>query len=676
MSSQRGRKLRVLYVDPDEGTRERVRDAFEELSVTVDVTPDSEDALEHLAACRPACIVSEHDLPLETGISFLKSVRETYGEIPFVLFTGDGNERIASDAVTAGVSEYIPKTPHNSQLNQLVERVLDVAETQRTKDHLIEESLKDTAMDRAPAGITIADMRVTGEPLVYVNNAFERLTGYSASEALGQNCRFLQNGKSDQQKVDQMREAIENDAETAVELRNYTKDGAKFWNRVEIAPIRWEDGEATHYVGYQTDVTERKEAEIRAQSRAEQLEQKQAEFESLLERIEGLLQDVSEQVIHARTESTIKQQVCDAFVQANGYTLTWIGKQEPVEQEITVDAQAQSGCETGQGQVTPPTPLVERALSTEQVVLDSDNSDIRPETSAAVAVQNDTELPNSSLPTHAVVPVTYREATYGVVGICAEEDHQFDEHETIVLSTIGRIIGTALNAVQTQSMVQGDAVMELRLTVGPEESFVGVTSSLDCRLEHVGTISRTEDSCTVLFFDVEGAPPTEIVVAAERRQEVKKASVIRSGRENRGLIRLSVSSSPLVDVVVERGGTITDAVAEGRTGTVTVQLPKDTDPRQFVEEFKMRVPNAVLESYLENQRPQRTNQEFVSEVNAALTDRQRDALKTAYVSGFFDWPRRANGEDVAGGMGISQSTFHQHLRSAKRKLLEAFYDKQ
>jgi PAS domain S-box-containing protein len=674
MSSQPGPSA-VLYVDPNEGTRERVTARFEESGVAVETAVDVKGARQRLAAGRPACVVSEYALPTEDGLSFLESTRETYGDIPFVLFTDSGNEQIASKAVTAGVSEYIPKRGTDKGINQLVVRVQSLTEEHTTPGQQIAESLKDGAMNRAPAGITIADMRLPDEPLIYVNEAFERLTGYSAAESLGRNCRFLQGKNSDPEKIARMRDAIENDTGTAVELRNYKKNGREFWNRIEIAPIRSEDGEVTHYVGYQTDVSARKEAEIEARNRAVALEQKQSDLESLLDRIDGLLLEVSEQVIHTRTKSAIKQQVCDAFVHAEGYSLAWIGDHSPVDGSITIDAIAQTDDGADPEQVDSTSPLVERALSEGRVVFDRNHSRAEADRNTRVALRTKADGSSSEDDTHAVVPVTYREATYGMLGIRTDDDHLFDEHEAVVLSTIGRIVGTALNAVQTQSLVQGESVIELQLSVGPEESFVGLSGELDCQLHHVGTISPPDYSGTVLFFEVDGSVPEELATAAEQRDGIDEATVIRAGHGESGLVRLSVVSSSLIDVLVERGGTITDAIAEGGIGTVTVQLAKETDPRKSVEEFKNRVPDATLNSYREDQRPQRTNQEFFNEVNAALTDRQRDALKTAYVSGFFDWPRKASGEDVSAAMDISKSTFHQHLRAAEHKLLDAFYDR-
>ncbi|WP_338740113.1 PAS domain-containing sensor histidine kinase [Haloplanus salilacus] len=110
----------------------------------------------------------------------------------------------------------------------------------------------------ATIGITIADPSQPDNPLIYVNDGFCELTGYSRDEILGQNCRFLQGDATREEPVAQMRTAIEAKEPVTVELRNYRKEGAMFWNRVTIVPIRAESGAVTSYLGYQEDVTDEK----------------------------------------------------------------------------------------------------------------------------------------------------------------------------------------------------------------------------------------------------------------------------------------------------------------------------------------------------------------------------------------------------------------------------------
>jgi PAS domain S-box-containing protein len=121
-----------------------------------------------------------------------------------------------------------------------------------------EVTLKSRAMDAAPIGITIADMQAEGDPLIYVNEGFEDLTGYSLEEVVGDNCRFLQGEETREEPVRRMREAIEAGESVQVELRNYQRDGTPFWNDVRLAPITVDD-EIPYYVGFQQDITLRKE---------------------------------------------------------------------------------------------------------------------------------------------------------------------------------------------------------------------------------------------------------------------------------------------------------------------------------------------------------------------------------------------------------------------------------
>ncbi|WP_276223995.1 PAS domain S-box protein [Haloarcula halophila] len=100
-------------------------------------------------------------------------------------------------------------------------------------------------------------------PIVYANEQFEHITGYAEAEVRGRNCRFLQGEQTAREPVAEMRTAIDAGEPVTVELRNYRSDGTEFWNRVSIAPVRGDDGEITNWVGFQQDVTVKKERERR-----------------------------------------------------------------------------------------------------------------------------------------------------------------------------------------------------------------------------------------------------------------------------------------------------------------------------------------------------------------------------------------------------------------------------
>ncbi|MDL0431973.1 EAL domain-containing protein [Marinobacter sp. TBZ242] len=120
------------------------------------------------------------------------------------------------------------------------------------------------SIESSSNGILIADAQQDDLPTIYVNRAFEKITGFSAEEAIGRNCRFLQGNDfdlSNEQGLSEIRRALKKKTEVSTVLRNYRKDGTPFWNDLYISPIFDEGGEITHYIGVQNDISDRKSAE-------------------------------------------------------------------------------------------------------------------------------------------------------------------------------------------------------------------------------------------------------------------------------------------------------------------------------------------------------------------------------------------------------------------------------
>src|SRR3712207_4940692 len=117
------------------------------------------------------------------------------------------------------------------------------------------------AVTASSNGIIITDPPVPDNPIVYVNPAFEEISGYAADEVLGHNCRFLQADDRDQPALDELRKALTEERECRVVLRNYRKDGTRFWNELYVSPVYDEENHLTNFVGVQNDVTEQRRIE-------------------------------------------------------------------------------------------------------------------------------------------------------------------------------------------------------------------------------------------------------------------------------------------------------------------------------------------------------------------------------------------------------------------------------
>lgn len=122
-------------------------------------------------------------------------------------------------------------------------------------------SLLDRAVQSSVNGLVICDARKSDLPITFVNAAFTRITGYTAEEVMGRNCRFLQDFEQDQPEAHILRRAIAENRACDVVLRNYRKGGELFWNHLHIAPVIDADGAITHFVGVISDVTRQRTVE-------------------------------------------------------------------------------------------------------------------------------------------------------------------------------------------------------------------------------------------------------------------------------------------------------------------------------------------------------------------------------------------------------------------------------
>jgi PAS domain S-box-containing protein len=112
------------------------------------------------------------------------------------------------------------------------------------------------AFERTRMPIVVTDARQPDLPIVLANESFLNLTGYSADEVIGRNCRFLQGEATSRTTVAEIRAAVADHRDITVEILNYKKDGTPFWNQLHISAIRDDDGTVAYYFASQIDVTE------------------------------------------------------------------------------------------------------------------------------------------------------------------------------------------------------------------------------------------------------------------------------------------------------------------------------------------------------------------------------------------------------------------------------------
>ena len=329
MSLNSDKKGVILIVDDNPNNVELLFFVLSDSNFVVEVANDGKSALQKIEASPPDLILLDVMMPGIDGFETCRRLKanESTRDIPVIFMTAlsetvdkvTGFSVGAVDYITKPVQEEVLKARINAHLTiRNLNRSL-VEQNQRLQQEIRERQQKEAelrlsnqAIAASSNGIVIADASKPDIPLTYVNPAFERLTGYTAQEVIGRNCRFLQGQDTDQPGLIELRKALRDGKGCTVVLSNYRKDGTRFWNELTVSPIYDANDNLTHFVGIQTDITERKQAQ-------EALHDQQAQTENLLLNI--LPKPIAEQL--KREPSTIAdsfEEVSVLFADLVGFT--------------------------------------------------------------------------------------------------------------------------------------------------------------------------------------------------------------------------------------------------------------------------------------------------------------------------------------------------------------------
>lgn len=167
-------------------------------------------------------------------------------------------------------------TEENNKFNTLeiefIQNIIKVVQQGIEKMSQVDKlSLLERAINHSTNGIVISEAK-QGNPIIYTNLGFEKITGYLSSEVLGKNCKFLQGRSTNSEAVNKIREAIINQEKTNVILYNYRKNDEPFWNEVYLSPVYNHQGKVTHFIGIQNDITEKYNIEQNLSIKTQELE--------------------------------------------------------------------------------------------------------------------------------------------------------------------------------------------------------------------------------------------------------------------------------------------------------------------------------------------------------------------------------------------------------------------
>ncbi|SNZ11967.1 PAS domain S-box-containing protein [Natronoarchaeum philippinense] len=223
---------------------------------------------------------------------------------------------------------------------------------------------------------------------------------------------------------------------------------------------------------------------------------------------------------------------------------------------------------------------------------------------------------------------------------------------------------------QYQKTLTADTVIQLEIEVD-DAVFDRLSEHLDCKCEFEGLVTASNGRL-LQYVTVVGASSEDVLDVMADRSEVYHYRVVFES-DSSTLLEFAAKRSP-AQTLVEAGASCRSIRSERGVTTIVAELGADLDLQRLINQFTAEYPDATVVAKRRLDRPIVTTRQYRETLVDSLTDRQIEALRAAYLAGYFEWPRSSQAERIASSMDIATSTWLRHLRLAEDKLVRWFFE--
>ncbi len=251
-------EIYALVVDDSEMHAELAANQLESRSdyLVTEYVTSAEEALDRLESDSSiGAVVSDYCMPDMDGLELLDEINSEY-DVPFIMFTGQGSEEIAVEALQSGAEDYVTKSSSRS-IEKLSNRVENAAIKHRAEEEL---SMLKAGLDNAGHAVKVLDSECN---IIYVNEAMEEATGYSQDELLGEDPSIITADEDGEEFYEEFCSNLDSDEIWHGEILKEDRDGEEYWIDQTLSPITDQNGNIKYLIAVSNDITEKKEMEQR-----------------------------------------------------------------------------------------------------------------------------------------------------------------------------------------------------------------------------------------------------------------------------------------------------------------------------------------------------------------------------------------------------------------------------